>query len=94
MKYVSHLHLLHAYIHSDTLSALKYAHGRMRSCMLVTCTGEKYSREVRIITADFSKGLEIYPNLGEQLKDLDIGVLGECIKRAMSYHCHEVVKRF
>ena len=42
-------------------------------------TGEKYSREVRIITADFSKGLGIYPNLGEQLKDLDIGILGECM---------------
>ena len=50
-------------------------------------TGEKYSREVRIITADFSKGLEIYPNLGEQLKDLDIGILGEC-NRVQNRNCY------
>ena len=38
---------------------------------------QKYSCEVRIITVDFSDGMEIYPNLAEQLKDLDIGVLSK-----------------
>lgn len=44
---------------------------------------EKVSREIerqtqqktRIIQADFSKGLEIYSNIEDGLKDLDIGVL-------------------
>ena len=40
-------------------------------------TEQKYSREVCIIPVDFSDGMEIYPNLAEQLKDLDIGTLGE-----------------
>ena len=38
--------------------------------------GEKYGREVRVIAVDFSEGQEIYPQLEEQLRDLDIGVLG------------------
>ena len=38
---------------------------------------QKYSREVRIIPVDFSNGMEIYPDLAEQLKDLDIGVLSK-----------------
>ena len=29
-----------------------------------------------MIAVDFSKGQEIYPQLEEQLRDLDIGVLG------------------
>jgi len=40
-------------------------------------TEEKYSREVRIIPFDFSRGFEIYPQIAEKLQDLDIGVLGE-----------------
>ena len=39
---------------------------------------EKYSREV-VIPVDFSDGLEIYPNIAEQLKDLDIGVLSKLV---------------
>ena len=38
---------------------------------------EKYSREVRIIPADFSDGQEIYPRIAEELQELDIGVLGK-----------------
>ena len=40
---------------------------------------EKYSREAVVIPVDFSDGLEIYPNIAEQLKDLDIGVLGKLV---------------
>ena len=40
-------------------------------------TEEKYQREVRIISVDFSEGKNIYPNIAEQLQDLDIGILGE-----------------
>ena len=43
---------------------------------LHTYTEQRYSREVRIIPVDFSEGLEIYPKLANDLKDLDIGVLG------------------
>jgi 17beta-estradiol 17-dehydrogenase / very-long-chain 3-oxoacyl-CoA reductase len=35
----------------------------------------KYSVEVMVIAVDFSSGQEIYPQLAQQLKDLDIGVL-------------------
>ena len=38
---------------------------------------QQYGREVRIISADFSGGMEIYPNLAEQLQDLDIGILSK-----------------
>ena len=40
-------------------------------------TEQKYHREVLVIPVDFSRGMEIYPDLAEQLKDLDIGILGE-----------------
>ena len=40
-------------------------------------TEEKYGREVRTIPVDFSGGFEIYPQIAENLQDLDIGVLGE-----------------
>ena len=39
-------------------------------------TKEKYDREVIVIPVDFSDGMEVYPNIAEQLNDLDIGVLG------------------
>ena len=44
---------------------------------LTSPTEEKYGREVRIIPVDFSDGSEIYPQIAENLQDLDIGVLGE-----------------
>ena len=40
-------------------------------------TEQKHSCEVLVIQVDFSRGMEIYPNLTEQLKNLDIGVLGK-----------------
>ncbi|MCG8625005.1 MAG: hypothetical protein MJE68_23770 [Proteobacteria bacterium] len=41
-----------------------------------TPTEEKYGREVVVISIDFSDGMEIYPNIAEQLNDLEISVLG------------------
>ena len=43
----------------------------------ISPTEEKYGREVRIIPVDFSGGSEIYPQIAENLQDLEIGVLGE-----------------
>ena len=40
-------------------------------------TEEKYGHEVVVIPVDFSDGMEVYPNIAEQLKDLDIGVLSK-----------------
>ena len=43
----------------------------------LTCPSEeKYGREVRVIAVDFSAGQDIYPQIAEELKDLDIGILG------------------
>ena len=40
-------------------------------------TEEKYGREVRVLPTDFSRGEEVYPEIAEKLKDLDIGILGK-----------------
>ena len=45
--------------------------------VMIMSTEQKYHREVVVIPVDFSHGMEIYPALAEQLKDLDIGILGE-----------------
>ena len=50
----------------------------------LTHTEEKYGRETRVLSTDFSKGEEVYPEIAEKLKDLDIGILG---KR----ECHMIV---
>ena len=42
-----------------------------------TLKEQKYGHEVRIISVDFSGGMEIYPDLAEQLQDLDIGILSK-----------------
>ena len=47
-------------------------------------TEEKYGHEVVVIPVDFSDGMEIYPNIAEQLNDLDIGVLS--MQLAKIYH--------
>jgi hypothetical protein len=47
-------------------------------------TGEKYGDEVVVIPVDLSDGMEIYPDIAEQLNDLDIGVLGTQL--AKNYH--------
>ena len=44
---------------------------------LLNFAEQKYHREVLVIPVDFSRGMEIYPYLAEQLKDLDIGILGD-----------------
>lgn len=36
----------------------------------------KYNREVRIVVVDFTDGQEVYPRMAEELKDMDIGILG------------------
>jgi hypothetical protein len=57
-----------------------------------TLTEEKYDHEVVVIPVDFSDGLEIYPNITEQLNDLDIGILGVQLhvekKSSRIYHYH------
>ena len=59
----------------------------VRTHQMITClcmhvlTEEKYHREVVVIPVDFSDGLEIYPNIAEQLKDLDIGILSKLVAR-------------
>ena len=59
-------------LHSSSL--IPHPHTMYPSC---PPTEEKYGREVRIIPVDFSDGSEIYPQIAENLQDLDIGVLGE-----------------
>ena len=57
----------------------------VRTCQMITCLcmhvhvfiEEKYHCEVVIVPVDFSDGLKIYPNIAEQLKDLDIGILSK-----------------
>ena len=44
---------------------------------MIMSTEQKYHHEVVVIPVDFSHGMEIYPALAEQLKDLDIGILGK-----------------
>ena len=58
-----------------------------KSCTKInvhTCIEQKYNCEVVVIPVDFSDGMEIYPNIAEQLNDLDIGVLG--MQLAKIYH--------
>ena len=38
---------------------------------------EKYSCETRVITTDFAGGMDVYASIKDQLKNLDIGILGE-----------------
>ena len=58
----------HAYTHTHTHTHLRLTH---------TLTEEKYKREVVVIPVDFSDGMDICPNIAEQLQDLDIGVLSK-----------------
>ena len=50
---------------------------RMVHTHIHTHTEENYEREVRVLPTDFSRGEEIYPEIAEKLKDLDIGILGK-----------------
>ena len=44
-------------------------------CSLV-CAGNLYNRKVLIIPVDFTDGQQVYEDIGKQLADLDIGILG------------------
>lgn len=45
-----------------------------------TSTEKQSGCKAKIIQADFTGGAEIYPNIEEGLKDLDIGILGNYIQ--------------
>jgi hypothetical protein len=47
------------------------------NCMYTMPSGNTHKREVLIVSVDFSKGQIIYSDIAEQVKDLDIGILGE-----------------
>ena len=49
---------------------------------------EKYGREVRVIPVDFTDGQDIYPQIEEELKDLDIGILGESWAEICAIHIY------
>ena len=51
----------------------------------VTTPEEKYSRDTLVIPVDFSGGLEIYDTIAEQIKDLQIGVLGRLVCYQFTY---------
>ena len=81
----THMHtrtLTHTYTHTYTHSSTLY----------LVLAEEKYNREVVVIPADFSDGLEIYPNTAGQLKDLDIGVLSKlvCVHDSPQWHWLEL----
>ena len=40
-------------------------------------SGSTHKREVLIIPVDFFQGQIVYSHIAEQVKDLDIGILGE-----------------
>ena len=70
------LSLTHIHTHTCT-----HTHMHTHSHLHLMLAEEKYSREVVVIPVDFSDGLEIYPNIAEQLKNLDIGVLSKLVGR-------------
>jgi len=43
------------------------------------CAEERYGRESKVISVDFSGGQEIYTELANKLLGLDIGILGKGI---------------
>ena len=45
----------------------------------VRYSGEKYRCQVKVIVVDFYDGQDVYPRIAEELKDLEIGVLGKQI---------------
>lgn len=40
-------------------------------------SGSTHKKDVLIISVDFSKGQIVYSDIASQVKDLDIGILGE-----------------
>ena len=43
----------------------------------VISSGSSHKREVLVVSVDFSKGQIVYSDIAEQVKDLDIGIIGE-----------------
>ena len=44
------------------------------------CAEERYGRECRVVSVDFSGGQDIYEELSKKLLGLDIGVLGKGVQ--------------
>ena len=59
---------------SETRYCLKHTHTHSHH-LSHTLTEAQYDVEVMVIAVDFSSGQEIYPQIAQQLKNLDIGVL-------------------
>ena len=71
----------HTRTHTHTHTHTRHTHTpRTR-----THTEEKYGREVRVLPTDFSRGEEIYPEIAEKVKDLDIGILGKISMAGVIY---------
>ena len=49
----------------------------LRRILYIFSSDEKYHREVHIIVVDFSDGQKVYPRIAAELKDRDIGILGQ-----------------
>ena len=41
--------------------------------------GERYGREVRVLSVDFSQGQQVYDDIQAEISDLDVAILGEYI---------------
>jgi len=41
---------------------------------------EKYGRETLVVPVDFSKGLEIYSEIANQISHLDVGMLSKSVE--------------
>ena len=53
-----------------------------------------YNREVRIVSVDFSQAQVVYPNIAEQIRDIDVGILGEFFfyQKVIMYYSNMVIK--
>jgi hypothetical protein len=41
-------------------------------------TEEEFGIETKIIVADFSKGRTVFDHIAQELKNVDVGILGRC----------------
>lgn len=61
------------------------------TCKLIVCVSEsQHGRQTRIIQADFTEGHQIYPAIAEDLKDLEIGILGNLTTMFPSVQCIDI----
>lgn len=47
-----------------------------------------------MVVADFSKGLEVYAHIEEELKDIPIGILGKSVKIIPKYLLRNIKRLF